>query len=152
PVEADMVVESLVQGGGKAMSAFSGGVDATFTLFSHLPGASGVRRSLSACLLVHGFDIGLEDRSAFDTVLDRARRLHESLGVETFWVRTNSKALNLQDWEHSHGAQIAGCLHLFSPRFSEALIGSSEPYDALVIPWGSSPITDHLLSGTSLRI
>src|SRR5699024_1865269 len=93
-----------------------------------------------------------EDRSAFGTVLDRARRLHESLGVETFWVRTNSKALNLQDWEHSFAAQLAGCLHLFSTRFEDALVGSSEPYDALVLPWGSNPVTDHLFSGQQMRI
>src|SRR5699024_10818106 len=28
----------------------------------------------------------------------------------------------------------------------------SEPYDALVLPWGSNPVTDHLLSGQQMRI
>ncbi len=30
--------------------------------------------------------------------------------------------------------------------------GSSEPYDSLVIPWGSSPITDHLLSSSEFVV
>ena len=43
-------------------------------------------------------------------------------------------------------------MHLLSAEFSTALIGSSEPYDALVLPWGSNPVTDHLLSGGNLTI
>jgi hypothetical protein len=151
-IEADIVIDDPVRCKRGAISAFSGGVDATFTLFNHMPAAPGLHRSLSACLLVHGFDIPLAASAAFATVLDRARRLHERLGVETLWVRTNSKELRLHDWEHSFAAQLAACLHLFSPRFSQALIGSSEPYDAMVLPWGSNPVTDHLLSGGEIQM
>ena len=41
---------------------------------------------------------------------------------------------------------------MLADEFQYGLIGSSEPYDALVIPWGSSPITDYLLSGDRLSI
>ena len=82
-------------------------------------------------------------------VRDRALVLHTELGVESFWIRTNSKEV-VQEWEDSFAAQLMACLHLFSNRFDAALIGSSEPYDELVIPWGSSPITDHLLSGGAM--
>ncbi|WP_108945129.1 hypothetical protein [Shewanella halifaxensis] len=33
-----------------------------------------------------------------------------------------------------------------------SIVGSSEPYDSLVIPWGSSPITDHLLSSDNFSV
>ncbi len=151
-IEADALVDPATGRGASALAAFSGGVDATFTLFTHMPSAPGLHRPLSACLLVQGFDIDIDDRSAFSSVLNRAKALHERLGVQTLSVRTNSRALGLQNWEHSHAGEIAGCLHLFSPRFSQALIGSTDPYDALVLPWGSNPITDHLLSAGGMQI
>ena len=43
-------------------------------------------------------------------------------------------------------------MQMFSAEFSHALVGSSEPYDALVLPWGSNPVTDRLLSGGRLAI
>ena len=78
--------------------------------------------------------------------------IRELTGVQLRIVRTNSKELRLQPWQFSFGAELAACLHLFSAEFSHALIGSSEPYDALVLPWGSNPVTDHLLSGGHLTI
>jgi hypothetical protein len=47
---------------------------------------------------------------------------------------------------------MAACLHMLSDRFNYGLVGSSEPYDALIIPWCSSPITDYLMSGDRLSI
>jgi hypothetical protein len=41
---------------------------------------------------------------------------------------------------------------VYSHEFGYGLIGSSEAYNALVLPWGSNPVTDHLLSGSALRI
>src|SRR5262249_5703213 len=32
------------------------------------------------------------------------------------------------------------------------LVGSSEPYDGLILPWGSNPATDYLLSGGIMRL
>jgi hypothetical protein len=49
-------------------------------------------------------------------------------------------------------AQLACCLHNYSHDFYYALVGSSEPYDGLVLPWGSNPATDHLLSGGTMRL
>ena len=61
-------------------------------------------------------------------------------------VRTNSKEISLMNWEFSHAAQLAAWLHNW-PGHSFALLGSSEPYRRLVLPWGSNPATDYLLSG-----
>ncbi|MEM8792566.1 MAG: hypothetical protein AAGE80_13185 [Pseudomonadota bacterium] len=151
-IEASHLVERSPAASNEAISAFSGGVDATFTLFNHAPSTSGLHRKLSACMVVQGFDIALGNQRDFDSVLQNAKRLHASQHLETFWVRTNIKELELQDWENSFAAQLASCLHLFSQRFSTGLLGSSEPYHALVIPWGSNPITDHLLSGSAMKI
>ncbi len=151
PITADEIVNDK-HSDGEAISAYSGGVDAMFSLLQNTSKEEQdtVSHNLTACLLVHGFDIPLSDRAAFDTVREQAADLHVHHGVDTFWIRTNSKDI-VEDWEFSFAAQLMACLHLFSGRFDTALIGSSEPYDELVIPWGSSPITDHLLSGGGMN-
>ncbi len=151
-IESSSIVKGSEVKFDSAISAFSGGVDATFTLLNNVKTAKGLHRELSACLLVHGFDISLENHVDFASVLGKATELHACHGLKTFWVRTNIKTLDLQFWEHSFAAQLVSCLQLFSPDFSVGLVGSSEPYHALVIPWGSNPITDHLLSGSDMRI
>jgi hypothetical protein len=62
------------------------------------------------------------------------------------------KEVNIQDWEDSHMAQLACCLHHYSHRFCYALAGSTDPYDALFLPWGSNPATDYLLSSDAMRL
>lgn len=150
-ITADEVVESM-KGSGEALSAYSGGADAMFSLFQNASEnkLENVSYNLRGCLLVHGFDIPLSDHDAFKIVREKAASLHSHLGVDSLWIRTNSKEI-VQDWEDSFAAQLMACLHLFSSRFDTALIGSSEPYDELVIPWGSSPITDHLLTGGAME-
>ena len=137
----------------KTMQAFSGGIDASFTLVSHkyLYGERG-GFDVSAGLLVQGFDVAYEDRSGFARLAARVKKTLEQAGVELKLMRTNSKELELQGWMDSSALQLSACVHQFAGEFGRTLIGSSEPYDALIIPWGSSPITDHLLSGDMMTI
>lgn len=150
-IECDHVGHGAKASGG-AIAAYSGGVDAIFTLLTHAVPGRQPHRDLRACLLVHGFDIPSKAESAFGAVHSKARELHEYLGVDTFTIKTNSKELDLQHWDHSFSAQLSACLQMFSRTFGQGLIGSSQAYDELVIPSGSTPITDHLLSGAAMQI
>ncbi|PZF76147.1 hypothetical protein DK847_13125 [Aestuariivirga litoralis] len=138
----------------KALAAFSGGVDSIFTMLRHCR----QNRALDGqplddtLVLVHGFDVPLSAVDGFARLTERLTPLARQLGLDIRVVRTNLRQALPQDWEDSVAAQLACCLHNFSHDHSDALVGSSEPYDALVIPWGSSPITDHLLSGSQMRI
>src|SRR5262249_536940 len=89
---------------------------------------------------------------ALRELIDRTRVVREASGSQLRIVSTNSKEIFQQHWGYTFAAQLAACLHLFSAEFSHALIGSSEPYNALVLPWGSNPVTDHLLSGGCLNV
>ena len=138
---------------GKAISAFSGGVDATFTALRHAKFLSeNVRYRLTDVLMVHGFDVELHNHVDFDQLAKRVSPLLSDLGLGFRVVRTNSRDLKLQEWEHSHALEIAACLHMMSDEFQYGLIGSSDPYNALILPWGSSPVTDHLMSGNIFSI
>ncbi len=137
----------------KAIAAYSGGVDSTYTALRHkdyLPLIS--RHNVTSVLMVHGFDVALDRSDHFARLIERTQALRDHLGLDLRVVRTNSKELHAQDWQDSHAAQLAACLHLFSDEFAFGLIGSTKAYDSLVLPYGSSPVTDHLLSGDGFSI
>lgn len=137
----------------KAIAAFSGGVDATFTALRHtrtLP--EKVRYPLSDVLMVHGFDVAVDNTRDFNDLMLRVTPLLDELHLNLHTIRTNSKTLGLQNWEDSFALELSGCLHMFSDDFQFGLVGSSEPYNGLVLPWGSSPVTDYLMSGDKFEI
>ena len=137
---------------GGAVFAFSGGVDATFSLFRHLTGAVGrCSRQPDAAMLVQGMDIPLNRDDYFRGALKRAERILKGTDVPLIPVRTNSRQLG-QAWEDSYGLQLASCFFLLQRNFRWAIYGSGEPYESLTIPWGSTPLTDYLVSNESLSL
>jgi hypothetical protein len=151
-IEAETVVSRAQPVTERAIAAFSGGVDSSFTLLRNALRRNAGTYPVDTVLLVHGFDISRSNPGALHELMERTEELRHLCGVQLRIVRTNSKELRLQPWEYCFGAELAACLHLFSAEFSHALVGSSEPYDALVLPWGSNPVTDHLLSGGRVAI
>ncbi|HEU4325959.1 MAG TPA: hypothetical protein VFS21_22665 [Roseiflexaceae bacterium] len=148
-VERERVGESDA---GRTLAAFSGGVDAAFSLYRHQRGLAGRRsRPVGAGLLIHGYDIPVADDTMFAPACARARRMTESLGVPLIPVATNYREVEPL-WEDVHMVCVGACLSLFEGAFDTALVGSSEPYRKLVIPWASNPVTDHLLSSAGFRI
>ncbi|HWP59923.1 MAG TPA: class I SAM-dependent methyltransferase [Candidatus Acidoferrales bacterium] len=135
-----------------ALVAFSGGVDSSFTVFRHRKRLAGrSQREVSAAIMVQGFDIPLNQPYIFQRSLNRAKEMLDSLDVELIPVGTNFRELGL-DWRHCFAAAAASCLSLFQKGHDAGLIASGEPYSSLVLPWGSTPLTDHLLSSRSFEI
>ncbi|MFC1676093.1 hypothetical protein ACFL3G_03395 [Planctomycetota bacterium] len=138
--------------GDTAVSAFSGGVDSCFTIFRHSNGTCGrLKENIEAAMLVHGFDIPIEEKDAFERTAVNSKRIVESLGKKLITISTNFRQLG-DDWEDAHGAAIASALTLLSGGFSKGLIASTEPYNDLVLPWGSNPVTDFLLSSDAFSV
>ncbi len=138
----------------KALAAFSGGVDASFTVYRHKKGLAGrLTRNVVAGVMAHGFDIPLEDHDAFTLALHKAGLILGSIGLDLIPVVTNFREINAK-WYYTetHGAGVASCLLLLQGGYSYGLIGSTEPYNSLVIPWGSNPITDRMLGSDSFTI
>jgi len=154
--EIDIIPDELVERvetRHESIAVFSGGVDSTFLLLKHGtdPLGPAAYRPKTA-LMVHGFDVPLDETRQFNALKERSSELINELGLELYTVATNSKELGLQEWADSFASQLAACLHNYSHEFGYGLVGSSEPYNALVLPWGSNPVTDHLLSGGALRV
>jgi hypothetical protein len=138
----------------EALAAFSGGVDSIFTVLRHAGKELGLASYPlnRAVLMVHGFDVPLDQPEQFESLRNRVRPLLDELNLQALTMRTNLHKLSLQDWEDSCMAQLSCCLHNYAHEFAYGLVGSTEPYNAMVIPWGSNPATDYLLSGNGLRL
>lgn len=136
-----------------AIAAFSGGADAQFTAYRHSNGTAGhATQDLKAGVFVHGFDIPLSDEDGFRRAALDAELVLGDIGLDMHIVRTNLQHLSDVNWEHYCGTAIASVLVGLKGVAGVGLIGSGEPYDALVVPWGSSPICDPLCSTGGMQI
>lgn len=150
-IRPDRVVTTQRMPTRRAISTFSGGVDANFTLVRNKMRVGDGGHDIKSVLMIQGFDVDYDNDSEFRQLVARVRPTLEEFGVDLKVIKTSSKLLD-QDWEDSFGAQLAGCLHQFSGAYDTALIASSEPYTALVYPLGSTPITDRLFSGGFMNV
>ncbi|GAA3672481.1 hypothetical protein GCM10023081_08530 [Arthrobacter ginkgonis] len=141
-ISADSVVDRRPSSTA-AISAFSGGVDASYTVQMNLRGRPNASHDLRAVVFVHGFDIPLENESDYLGARDRGEKLLAGTGLKTLGLRTNVRSLG-QDWEDSFGLAVASCLTAYQGEYGVGLIGSGHAYDDIVLGWGSSPVTDHL--------
>ena len=141
--------------GGAAVVAFSGGLDSTFTLIRHAKKILGDGSyPITHALMIHGLDIRRSKPGVFDKLRKHVAPLLDELGVELIIARSNVRnplpeapKVQVQPYAYSQAAQIAGILHVLpEDRFSYGVIGSTEPYHNLLMPWGSNPATDYLLS------
>jgi hypothetical protein len=69
-----------------------------------------------ASLMVHGFDVPLNQPEQFDALIERTRPLLRELNMQIKTVRTNLKELGLQDWEDSFLSQLYGAGHAGAER------------------------------------
>jgi Polysaccharide pyruvyl transferase len=87
----------------------------------------------------------LDAAPQLEALINRTKPFLDELRLNLQIVRTNLREAGLQDWEDSFMSQLACCLHNYWHDFRFALVGSSEPYNGLALPWGSNPATDYLL-------
>jgi hypothetical protein len=151
-IRVDTQKEQEPAPGAAAVSAFTGGVDSSFTVLRHRRRlAKHGHLDVQAGLFVHGFDVPLAHADAYDRAAARAERTLASVGVSLVRMASNHKVLN-PDWDQTHGVGIASCLMLLGRRFRYGLIPATYGYAGLVLPWGSNPLTDPLLSSAAFRI
>jgi hypothetical protein len=137
---------------GPGLVSFSGGIDSAYSAWRHTTGRAGAQTiELGAGVFVHGFDIPLDDAEGFRGALARSRRMLESVGLACRPVTTNVRDV-LVDWEEGHGLAMAAVLNLLRDGSDVGVIASSGTYDLPFLVWGSTPLTDPLLSSDSFRI
>jgi hypothetical protein len=153
PIEADTYESPVSEARGRTVALFSGGIDAWFTLLRHTNGAS--HPKIEEILSIWGLDIQLGNPAGFQKMLAVAEEVAATFAVNSIAMTTN---LRETTWWHSaewgrvgHGSALAACALVLAPRYRYLLIPSTHSYVDLV-PWGSHPLTDPMLSTGALRI
>ncbi|MFN7025066.1 MAG: hypothetical protein ACK4QP_11195 [Pseudorhizobium sp.] len=152
PITADEEVDFVVPNvADKGVFAFSGGLDATFSLLRHVCAKAG-RRTVKPVVaaLVQGFDLPLGNSQALSTARESAESLLASMGVPLVIVETNWKRDLCYNWRMEHAAGLAACLNQFNGVANIAVIGGDEGYDKVDIPWGSNPVSNPMLSSDAM--
>lgn len=151
-INADVEGEQIRVKGDEAIMGFSGGGDSTYTAWRHRIGHAGrQKRNLVAGVMLHGFDIPLQEPQIFAQAAERSRLMLASIGMELIQISTNFREVG-GTWEDAFAAGLASCLALLQGRYNTGLIASSYDYSALVFPWGSTPFTDGLMSSDSFQL
>lgn len=135
-----------------AVSAFSGGLDSTFTAWRHKTGTDPQVMELRYCMMVHGFDIPLRKETMFQRMFANGERALNSLDLELVAVRTNCRRIFTLNWLIWHGPAVAACLQLFKGMCGAGLLGGTFGCKAQLFPYGSNPISDPLLSTAGFKI
>ncbi len=137
----------------EAICAFSGGVDAAFTLCTHVSGHWGpLSLKVPAAVMIHGADIYLHQQAEFDCAFSHAEAALRPLGVELVPLRTNFREY-AHNWSLSHYSVVVAALSLFGGRFCRGLMGSdfiaSTELISASLPYGMNYVTDHLFNSST---
>lgn len=136
-----------------AITAFSGGLDASFTVWRHHNQKVGRKsRKLLAGAMIHGFDIPLGETEAFEISAASSADTLRSIGLPLVTVQTNWRTQVCTNWEMEFGDGVATCLMNWLGAVDTALIGSDMDYRRLVYPWGGSPMTYSMLSNDGFKV
>ena len=137
----------------KAIAGFSGGLDATFLVWRHITKQAGYRtQPLSCCAMIYGFDIPLSHDKFFSMCFAKAKETLDTVGLPLVSIRTNIREVVPVRLEDSGGTLLVSSLQFLKSKFDVALIASCMSYGELVIPYATSPLTDHLLSSSRLKV
>lgn len=143
----------------RALLAFSGGLDSTFSAVRHgmrLRGAASY--DLAGLVMVHGLDAPLSDTAGFAGMLARAQPVAQRVGVPILPVITDSMRLSHTAgrqgalWPHQAAPMVAAAMSLFRDQGSVGLIGGGLPYGAGRVGLGHPPIFDQFCTSAGFRI
>lgn len=129
-------------------SLFTGGIDSSFTLKK--------KRAEIGLLIKASFPF--DNFGSYSFLAERRRAFEEQtrrFGIPAITIGTNmlDPFPEFRDtWANiTHAAALSSIAHMFQDRISKLYISSSIPIGEL-IPWGSHPLTDPLLSSASVAI
>jgi hypothetical protein len=128
-------------------SFFSGGVDSLFTAYSHL-------EEINTLVLVHGFDIPLQNISLREQASQTLARAARTMSKRLIEIETNCRQLTNRhaDWTYyQFGPALGAVAILLGGCANRVLIPASESY-AHLDPCASHPLLDPLWSTETVEV
>ena len=156
PIKIEASVQEALSAddaGHNCVTLFSGGVDSSYTLMSRLPDQQQNPASqVQGALFIHGLDIPLQNQNSYQESLTFFDRHISPLGVELIPCATNLRYFTsgILNWGLAHGSAIISTGLVLDRMIANLLIPSSSI--DIKIPWGSSPLIDHLLSTETVKV
>lgn len=134
------------------ITAFSGGVDSCFSVYRNTRLSKLTpKRLIGATLMMHGFDIPLDQPEVFADSVKRARALTDDAGLQLFTAETNLRTLSVP-WLDTFATAVAASLSFFQESHAFGLVPSFQEWDRARMDHGSNPLTDPLLSSWTFPI
>jgi hypothetical protein len=139
-------------------TAFSGGVDSMYTLWSHTQEREPIPAfRLTHALMINGFDldVDLQETGRFDTLRAIYTPLLATLGVELVTVRTNlrefrSAGVRQSGLVRSFGTALIAPALVLSRALGRCYLPAARGYRQFEAD-GSNPSTDHLLGSAGFQ-
>lgn len=151
-INVDLVRENVKAVSG-AICAFSGGVDAAFSVWQHSQQKCSYRtQKINFGSIVHGSDIPITDINAFENTKNKATETLNDIGIKLVPISSNYRVISTANWAHTFLCGLVATLSNFKCVAGTCIFGSDEPYNTIVIPWGSNHITNHLLSSDEFNL
>lgn len=137
-------------------TTFSGGVDAFFTIWKHLPQNQTIPGyQITQALFILGFDILNKEQKSYQSLHARFQNALRKINIELIPIETNLFNLIARRLKINlfYGPALIGPAHLLGGLFNKFLIPSSNDYQQIQ-NWTSSsdPTSDPLLSTERLEI
>ena len=165
-IDADVVDDVPEPERAKTAQFFTGGVDSLFTLLRHTRSFTpDAPFEIDDLITICGYDIPLRNAEAFGGRHARQQRAASELGKELIDVFANNREAVIARirkvdmvcssmWAKvAHACGLAGIALALEKRFRKVVISSSYTYKQQAgVPYGTSPLTDHLLSTRNLNV
>ena len=155
PIEAESELATRGAGPPKTAAMFSGGVDSFFTVLRNAEMTDRDRfPKIDWLLCVWGFDLSLSTPEEFTRLRARLSPAARDLGKELVDVATNLRVTRSKEarWDSlAHGCALASVALTLERKLSAVYIAATHSTGS-VVPWGSHPETDPLLSTSAMRI
>ncbi len=136
----------------KLISAFSGGLDAAYTLYKHKKKLDTENQyDLNRAVMIFGMDIPLSAPEQFDVAFANAKKMTDDLGVELIPVSTNFRIYPEHTWDFEFEPVMVGVLNFFAREYFYCAVATGLPAKCTDVLNGDSPIVTQFLSNDTCR-
>lgn len=139
-----------------AVLAFSGGVDAAFSLAAHKSKQLGwLNKEIELGVMIIGYDLKEDDPDAVANAYSAIQStLNDQFGIPAIAIKTNWQQDFCPNWLMGFNVGVTSILHLFTSDYSVGIFSSDFSYlqELALEPYGSHMVVNHLLGSFTFPI